>query len=306
MLQVLERECDPEVLPKKRAKVQGKRLKDYPKVGLRLLLTSPGLCASYKRRGMRMHVHGVVSASKACPGLVRNSGITPLGGVAPCSILVPDFCPLDTTVAHCGARRGIHRRHNRGPCLQVPYMVAICMRKQALPEKVMPEWEEMCAVASAVQNLWLAATAHGIAGVHSQSHYWHGSPVTVSETDFPAAIVSQYIHGTPSPPDESFNFNVMGLYPSLPAAIEAHSMPVGQPHSVQLVSSVQAWQDCSLRAGYWSSWTAEARDSQDMKDFLGLGPEDKCLGVFMLGKCADLSACRSTRRPLSEKVDWRL
>lgn len=44
-------------------------------------------------------------------------------------------------------------------------MVAICMRRQALPEKVMPEWEEMCAVASAVQNLWLAATAHGIAGV---------------------------------------------------------------------------------------------------------------------------------------------
>ena len=45
-------------------------------------------------------------------------------------------------------------------------MVAICMRRQALPEKVMPEWEEMCAVASGVQNLWLAATAHGIAGVH--------------------------------------------------------------------------------------------------------------------------------------------
>jgi hypothetical protein len=43
-------------------------------------------------------------------------------------------------------------------------MVAICMRRQALPQKVMPEWEETCAVACAVQNLWLAATAHGIAG----------------------------------------------------------------------------------------------------------------------------------------------
>ena len=51
-------------------------------------------------------------------------------------------------------------------CLQVPYMVMICMRRQALPEKVMPEWEEMCAVSSAVQNLWLAATAHGVAGAH--------------------------------------------------------------------------------------------------------------------------------------------
>ncbi len=53
---------------------------------------------------------------------------------------------------------------------QVPYMVAICMRRQALPAKVMPEWEEMCAVASAVQNMWLAATAHGIAGKHYRSH----------------------------------------------------------------------------------------------------------------------------------------
>lgn len=57
--------------------------------------------------------------------------------------------------------------HDEASCLQVPYMVMICMRRQALPEKVMPEWEEMCAVSSAVQNLWLAATAHGIAGMQS-------------------------------------------------------------------------------------------------------------------------------------------
>ena len=43
-----------------------------------------------------------------------------------------------------------------------------------------------------------------------------------------------------------------------------------------------------------------------MKDFLELGPQDRCLGVFMLGKCADLSVCRSTRRPLAEKVEWRV
>ena len=46
MLQVLERECDPEALPKKRAKVEGKRVKVYPKVGLRCckvhLLDWPG------------------------------------------------------------------------------------------------------------------------------------------------------------------------------------------------------------------------------------------------------------------------
>lgn len=42
----MERECDPEALPKKRAKVEGKRVKVYPKVGLRCcevhLLDWPG------------------------------------------------------------------------------------------------------------------------------------------------------------------------------------------------------------------------------------------------------------------------
>ena len=43
-----------------------------------------------------------------------------------------------------------------------------------------------------------------------------------------------------------------------------------------------------------------------MKDFLGLGPGDRCLGVFLLGKSAEGVTCRSTRRPLAEKVEWRL
>ena len=33
VLQVLERECSPDVLRKKRAKLECKRVKDYPKVG---------------------------------------------------------------------------------------------------------------------------------------------------------------------------------------------------------------------------------------------------------------------------------
>lgn len=58
--------------------------------------------------------------------------------------------------------------------------------------------------------------------------------------------------------------------------------------------------------GYWSSWYTEARESADVKQFLGLEEEDRCLGVFMLGKCADDSGYRSKRGPLSEKVTWRL
>ena len=51
-----------------------------------------------------------------------------------------------------------------GPFQRVPYMLAICMKRRALAHKEMPEWEELCAVASAVQNLQLAATAAGVAG----------------------------------------------------------------------------------------------------------------------------------------------
>ncbi len=45
-------------------------------------------------------------------------------------------------------------------------MLALCMRRRPpLPAtKEMPEWEEMCAVACATQNLWLTAAARGAAG----------------------------------------------------------------------------------------------------------------------------------------------
>ena len=48
---------------------------------------------------------------------------------------------------------------------KVSYMIAICMKRHAIAGKVMPEWEEVCAVACAVQNMWLSMTAQGAAGV---------------------------------------------------------------------------------------------------------------------------------------------
>ena len=55
---------------------------------------------------------------------------------------------------------------------KVAYMVAICMKRKALPDKEMPEWEEVAAVASAVQNMHLMATALGVAA------YWSsGGPI---------------------------------------------------------------------------------------------------------------------------------
>ncbi|CAL8471567.1 g11109 [Coccomyxa elongata] len=101
------------------------------------------------------------------------------------------------------------------------YMIAICMKRHAIPGKEMPEWEEVCAVACAVQNMWLSMTAHGA-------------------------------------------------------------------------------------AGYWSSWYTEARESLDVKQFLGLDEEDKCMGVFMVGHCADPGCYRSKRQSIADKVTWRV
>ncbi|KAK9829250.1 hypothetical protein WJX72_004755 [[Myrmecia] bisecta] len=103
---------------------------------------------------------------------------------------------------------------------KVPYMIAICMKRQANPDKVMPEWEEMSACACAVQNMALMATAHGL-------------------------------------------------------------------------------------AGYWTSWTAEARESPEMKQFLLLQPDDRCLGFFMLGKSDRIADYRTKRGPVAGKTQWR-
>ena len=48
---------------------------------------------------------------------------------------------------------------------KVSYMIAICMKRRAVAHKEMPEWEEMCAVACSVQNMWLSMTSQGAAGV---------------------------------------------------------------------------------------------------------------------------------------------
>ena len=55
------------------------------------------------------------------------------------------------------------------------HLVAVCMsRHQPTPgKKQIPEWEEMAAVACAVQNMHLMATARGVAAYWSSwfSHY---------------------------------------------------------------------------------------------------------------------------------------
>lgn len=48
-------------------------------------------------------------------------------------------------------------------------VIAICMMRD--PESRVPEWEEIAAVASAVQNMWLTCTAHGLGSYWSTPGY---------------------------------------------------------------------------------------------------------------------------------------
>ena len=51
------------------------------------------------------------------------------------------------------------------------YAIPIIMKRAADPSKIMPEWEEMCAVASAVQNMQIQVTNFPDVGVYWSS--WH-------------------------------------------------------------------------------------------------------------------------------------
>ena len=55
-------------------------------------------------------------------------------------------------------------------------IVAICM--QVDPKGSLPEWEELAAVAMAVQNMWLTCTAHGLGA------YWSSPRMATAERDF--------------------------------------------------------------------------------------------------------------------------
>lgn len=58
-------------------------------------------------------------------------------------------------------------------------------------------------------------------------------------------------------------------------------------------------------ACYWSSWHDAARDSDEMREFLKMGYEDKCLGFFIVASYnADLKD-RRVRRREELNVDWR-
>ncbi|MBI1224596.1 MAG: nitroreductase [Bacteroidetes bacterium] len=55
-------------------------------------------------------------------------------------------------------------------------VIAICLQRDA--EERVPEWEELAAVACAVQNMWLTCTAYGIGS------YWSTPPAALVADEF--------------------------------------------------------------------------------------------------------------------------
>ena len=51
------------------------------------------------------------------------------------------------------------------------------------------------------------------------------------------------------------------------------------------------------------SFDKDARDSDEMKEYLGMGPEDKLLGAFVFGEVDAGKLFKSTRRPID--VEFR-
>ena len=55
-------------------------------------------------------------------------------------------------------------------------VILICMQRD--PEERIPEWEELASVATAVQNMWLTCSAHGLGA------YWSSPPFIKDMHDF--------------------------------------------------------------------------------------------------------------------------
>ncbi|MCB0563315.1 MAG: nitroreductase [Phaeodactylibacter sp.] len=77
---------------------------------------------------------------------------------------------------HTSPEQFLERKYNKS--LTNPQrsscVIAICMQRD--PQERVPEWEELAAVASAVQNMWLSCTAYGI------GCYW-SSPRSILEAN---------------------------------------------------------------------------------------------------------------------------
>lgn len=91
---------------------------------------------------------------------------------------------------------------------KVSHLVLLGMRRQSKPDKRLPEWEEICAVAMSVQNMHLMTTALDHVGAFWSSHTWCKAARDSSE------LRKEYFGDLlPDSEDRVFGALVLGKYP---------------------------------------------------------------------------------------------
>jgi len=82
---------------------------------------------------------------------------------------------------------------------------------------------------------------------------------------------------------------------------EENAATASAVQNMHLQASAQSGLAC-----YWSSWHDAARDSQEMRDFLDIGREDRCQGFFIVA--AAKTGLKDRRKHRADKhlsVEWR-
>lgn len=82
------------------------------------------------------------------------------------------------------------------------------MRRASNPDKKLPEWEEICAVAMSVQNMHLMTASMTNVGGFWSSHTWCKAARDSSELR-----KAYFGHLLPDPDDRVFGAFVLGKYP---------------------------------------------------------------------------------------------
>ena len=85
------------------------------------------------------------------------------------------------------------------------------------------------------------------------------------------------------------------------------------PEWEEAAATACAVQNMYIQAGahaglacYWSSWHDAARESEEMRRFLGMGGEDRCLGFFVVAACEPTLKDSRARGPETHlSVEWR-
>ena len=122
-----------------------------------------------------------------------------------------------------------------------------------------------------------------------------------------------YSEFTPQDQYRQDKFEKLGQNPTLAPLVLAICMKRGENPKIPEIEEIEAVA-CAVQnmhltaaaAGLGAFWSSPPiLESEEMKRFLELGQEDRCLGLFYLGWLKEGQEWpKSSRSPISEKVSW--